>query len=66
MKIRRTRVNRVIILWAVMFFITVVAVAQPTGYRWGYWVYGLIWGIATSLAHYLFRNFFEEVIERQV
>jgi hypothetical protein len=51
-------------MWGVMFFLTVVLVAQPTEYRWGYWVYGLIWGSATTAVHLLFRRFFEEEIER--
>ena len=63
MKIRRTRIVRVLVVWVVLFFLTVVLVADPTGYRWGYWVYGLIWGTATALVHYLFRGFFEEEIE---
>lgn len=63
MKIRRTRVKRAIVLWVVMFLLTVFLVARPTEFLWGFWLYGLIWGTATSGVHYCFRKFFEEEIE---
>ncbi|MEN6438685.1 MAG: hypothetical protein ABFD97_08880 [Syntrophobacter sp.] len=64
MKVRRTRITRVLIAWIILFVLTVVLVAQPTGYSWGYWVYGLIWGLATALTQFLFPKLFEEEIER--
>ena len=64
MKVRKTRVNRALGLWGVMFVLTMFLVAKPTEFRWGYWVYGLIWGVATTIVHYAFRRFFEEEIER--
>ena len=63
MKVRKTRIKRAIVLWLVMFLLTFFLVARPTEFRWGYWFYGLIWGLATSTAHYAFRRFFEEEIE---
>jgi len=65
MKVRRTRIARVLTAWIVLFFLTVVLVAQPTGFRWGYWVYGLIWGLATTVVHYLLPWFFEEEVEKK-
>jgi hypothetical protein len=55
--------KRVIALWLVMFLLTFFLAARPTEFRWGYWFYGLIWGVATSIVHYAFRRFFEEEIE---
>jgi hypothetical protein len=63
MKVRRTRLKRVFALWGAMFVVTIFAVARPTDFHWGYWMYGLIWGAATTVVHYLFRRFFEEEIE---
>ncbi len=63
MKVRRTRIKRVLIAWGILFLLTVLLVARPTEFRWGYWVYGLIWGSATTFVHYVFRWFFEEEIE---
>jgi hypothetical protein len=50
-------------LWLVMFLLTFFLVARPTEFHWGFWLYGLIWGMATTVAHYAFRRFFEEEIE---
>ena len=55
---------RVLIAWVILFFLTVVFVAQPTGFSWGYWVYGLIWGVATTLVQLLFPRVFMEDIEK--
>lgn len=63
MKARRTRMNRVLITWGVMFLLTTILVGNPTEFRWAYWIYGLIWGGATSLLHIVFRGFFEEEID---
>jgi hypothetical protein len=63
MKVRRTRVNRALALWIGMFLLTVFLVAVPTEFKWGFWLYGLIWGTATSATHYVFRRFFEEDID---
>jgi hypothetical protein len=57
---RKTRIGRVFGLWGLVFILTVFLVARPTGFTWPYWLYGLIWGTATSALHYAFRNFFEE------
>jgi hypothetical protein len=46
-----------------MFLLTVFLVAKPTGFKWGFWLYGLIWGTATSVVHYVFRRYFEEEID---
>lgn len=63
MKVRRTRIARVLILWAALFLLTIVFVAVPTEFAWGYWVYGLIWGAGTTAVHYLFPKVFEEELE---
>ncbi|MGA2223252.1 MAG: hypothetical protein ABSH41_02270 [Syntrophobacteraceae bacterium] len=63
MKIRRTRIKRVLIAWIILFFLTLIFVAKPTGFSWGYWVYGLIWGAATTLVLYLFPRVFVEEVE---
>lgn len=63
MKMRRTRIPRVLAAWVALLFLTVILVAAPTGFSWGYWVYGLVWGVATTVVHYLFRGFFEEDVE---
>jgi hypothetical protein len=63
MKVKRTRVNRALGLWGMMFVLTVLSVGLPTRFTWPYWLYGLIWGIATAAVHYVFRGFFEEEIE---
>ncbi|MEM5786822.1 MAG: hypothetical protein AAGU11_05845 [Syntrophobacteraceae bacterium] len=55
--------NRVLITWGVMFLLTTILVGNPTEFRWAYWIYGLIWGGATSLLHIVFRGFFEEEID---
>jgi hypothetical protein len=62
-KVRKTRIKRALALWLVMFLLTFFLVARPTGFRLGYWFYGLIWGLGTSVVHYAFRRFFEEEIE---
>lgn len=49
--------------WVILLFLTVIFVAAPTGFSWGYWVYGLVWGVATTVIHYVFRGFFEEDVE---
>lgn len=49
--------------WVILLFLTVIFVARPTEFSWGYWVYGLVWGVATTVVHYLFRGFFEEDVE---
>jgi len=64
MKVRRTRITRVLVAWVILFFLTIVLVAHPTEFSWGYWVYGLIWGLATTLTQYLFPQFFVEEIEK--
>jgi hypothetical protein len=46
-----------------MFLLTVFLVARPTQFKWDFWIYGLIWGTATSIVHYGFRRYFEEEIE---
>ena len=63
MKIRKTRIKRVLILWVILFFLTLTFVAKPTGFSWGYWIYGLIWGVATTLVQKLFPKLFVEEIE---
>lgn len=63
MKVRRTRMTRVLVLWAVLFLLTIMFVAVPTGFGWGYWVYGLVWGAGTATVQYLFPKVFEEELE---
>jgi hypothetical protein len=60
---RKTRVRRALILWGIMFLLTVFLVARPTQFKWHFWIYGLIWGTATTIVHYSFRKYFEEEIE---
>ncbi len=60
MKIKKTRAGRALALWGLMFLATVLLVALPTGFTWPYWLYGLIWGVATTAVHYGFRGFFEQ------
>jgi hypothetical protein len=61
--VRKTRIKRTLALWLVMFLLTFFLVARPTEFQWGYWLYGLIWGMATSIVHYCFRRVFEEEVE---
>ena len=60
---KKTILGRVFALWAIAFFITIFLVARPTGYTWPFWIYGLVWGVITSVVHFLFRGFFEKKIE---
>jgi len=55
--------GRALALWGIMFFLTIVLVACPTAFSWPYWLYGLIWGTATAVAHYLLKGLLEEEIE---
>jgi hypothetical protein len=64
LKIRKTRIKRVVVAWIMLFFLVLGCIALPTDFRWGYWFYGLIWGTATALIQFLFPGFFEERIEK--
>jgi hypothetical protein len=63
MKRQTTRIGRVLVLWGLMFLVTLFLVARPTDFTWPFWIYGLIWDVSTSVLHYGFRRFFEEEIE---
>lgn len=63
MKVRRTRMGRSLALWIGMFLATIFLVARPTGFSWAFWIYGLIWGTATTALYYLLRRFLEEEVE---
>lgn len=62
MEVKRTRTGRVLALWLAMLCLTILLVARPTGFSWPYWIYGLVWGVLTSLLHYAFRRHFEEEV----
>ena len=63
MRVRRTRMWRVLALWGGLFLLTMFLIARPTGFSWPFWIYGLIWGCLTSAIHYAFRRYFEEEID---
>ncbi|MBT9167086.1 MAG: hypothetical protein DDT19_00410 [Syntrophomonadaceae bacterium] len=61
---KETRLGRTFGLWGITLILVIAFVAHPTEFKWGGWVYGLIWGGITVVIIYLFRGFFEKPIER--
>lgn len=64
-QLRKTIFGRVFGLWALTFLLTIFLAARPTDFAWPFWTYGLIWGVSTSVVHYVFRSFFETTIPIQ-
>jgi len=55
---KETQWNRVFLLWGALLIFVIAFIAYPTEWKWGRWVYGLIWGLLTMVIIYLFRGFF--------